>query len=162
MSHMVECDCLPRWGKGGAILHTVECAISQPPHIEHYEPIRKFDTGADRDVDGHKFDYEAFLCPDVLRRFGEYMHEKRTRKDGTVRDGDNWQKGMPFDSYIKSGWRHLMDWWTWHRKGRPTVKLARDLWDEMIEDALCALLFNVQGYLHEHLKRKREDSYEVH
>jgi len=36
-----------------------------------------------------------------------------------------------------------MDWWLEHRG-----QASR----EGVEDAICALLFNVQGYLHEHLK----------
>jgi hypothetical protein len=40
-----------------------------------------------------------------------------------------------------------MDWWKEHR-GMTT--------SEGLEDALCALMFNVQGYLHEHLKKKAE------
>lgn len=105
--------------------------------------MREFETGATRDTEEGKLDYEGFLSPLVLRRFGEYMHKHRVQADGTLRDSDNWQKGMPKDVYIKSGFRHFMDWWLEHRGygGR-----------EGIEEALCALLFNVQGYLHEHLK----------
>ena len=76
---------------------------------------RYFSTGATRDTDQGKLDYEAFLSPIVLRRYGEYMHEHRMQSDGELRDGDNWQKGMPRDQYMKSGFRHFMDWWTFHR-----------------------------------------------
>lgn len=110
--------------------------------------IRTFETGADRDVDDGKLDYEAFLSPAVLKRFAEYMHKNRVRKDGTLRDGDNWQKGIPQDVYMKSAWRHFFEWWELHRKaGRGQL-----LVDEWIEDTLCALMFNVMGYLHERLK----------
>lgn len=107
--------------------------------------MRKFDTGATRDVDTNKYDYEGFLSPLVVERFGEYMNKNRLQKDGNLRDSDNWQKGIPFEAYIKSGWRHFMSWWLIHR-GNPA--------NETLEEALCALLFNVQGYLHEHLKTK--------
>ena len=107
--------------------------------------VREFDTGATRNVDASKFDYDGFLSPLALERFAEYMHANRTQADGTFRDSDNWQKGIPFDSYMKSMWRHFFDVWKWHR-GLPA--------GEDIETALCALMFNVQGYLHEHLKRK--------
>ena len=107
--------------------------------------VREFDTGATRNVDASKFDYEGFLSPLALERFAEYMHANRTQADGTFRDSDNWQKGIPFDSYMKSMWRHFFDVWKWHR-GLPA--------GEDIETALCALMFNAQGYLHEHLKRK--------
>lgn len=108
--------------------------------------MRTFDTGATRDTDATKPDYEGFLSPLVVERFGEYMHKHRVQPDGTLRDSDNWQKGMPLDAYIKSGFRHFMDWWHGHRgNGR-----AR----EGLEDALCALLFNLQGYLHEMIKAR--------
>lgn len=108
--------------------------------------MRTFETGATRNLDQSKYDYEGFLSPLVLERYAEYMHKNRIQADGTVRDSDNWQKGIPFVAYMKSGWRHFHDWWKEHR-GIPTV--------EGIEDALCALMFNCMGYLHEHLKAKQ-------
>jgi hypothetical protein len=115
---------------------------SQQWHRFYANRIRVFETGATRNLDGEKPDYEAFLSPLVIKRFGEYMHSHRLQKDGTMRSGDNWQKGIPLDSYMKSAWRHFHTWWWCHREG------------VLEEDALCALLFNVQGYLHELLKRR--------
>lgn len=106
--------------------------------------MRQFDTGATRDTDAGKYDYEGFLSPLVLRRFGEYMHKHRKQADGNLRDSDNWQKGIPKDAYMKSAWRHFMDWWTAHREGR------------VDEEALMALLFNVQGYSYEVMKEEAE------
>ena len=105
--------------------------------------IRVFKTGANRDKDIDKLDYEGFLSPLVLKRFSEYMHKHRKQADGKLRTSDNWQKGIPLEAYIKSAWRHFMDWWLEHRKNKSR---------EGIEDALCGLFFNVQGYLHEYLK----------
>ena len=102
--------------------------------------IRKFDTGATRDADDGKLDFEGFLSPRVLHRFAEYMHHHRKQSDGSLRDSDNWQKGIPRDAYMKSTWRHFMDVWKHHR--------GLDV-EEDLETALCALLFNVQGMLHE-------------
>jgi len=99
--------------------------------------MREYETGATRDTAEGKFDYEGFLAPRVLRRFAEYMHQHRVQADGQLRDSDNWQKGMPLEDYLKSGFRHFMDWWTAHRAGR------------IDEEALCALLFNTMGYLFE-------------
>lgn len=107
--------------------------------------MRVFTTGANRSNDVGKYDYEGFLSPLVLERFGEYMNKHRVQADGALRDSDNWQKGIPKAAYIKSGWRHAIDWWKEHR-GFATA--------EGLEEALCALLFNVMGYLHEHLKEK--------
>ena len=105
--------------------------------------MRTFKTGATRDSDDTKLDFEGFLSPAALQAFAEYMHKHRKQADGKLRDSDNWQKGMPKDVYIKSAYRHFIDWWCEHRgiKSR-----------EGLEDALCALLFNVQGYLFEVLK----------
>ena len=104
---------------------------------------RTFETGASRDSEEGKLDYEGFLSPLVLKRFAEYMHANRQMKDGSLRDSDNWQKGIPLDAYMKSMWRHFMDVWTAHRVGDDA---------DTIEEALCAILFNAQGYLHELLK----------
>ncbi len=121
----------------------------EPPDwddIDDKEIFRTFDTGATRDTDNGKPDYEGFLSPTVLEAFGRYMHKNRLQKDGSMRDGDNWQKGIPQTAYMKSAWRHFMAWWMLHRGLKA---------NESLEDALCALLFNVQGYLHEHFKKDK-------
>lgn len=102
---------------------------------------RQFATGAKRDTDEGKLDFEGFLHPEVLYRFAEYMHQCRQMPDGSVRDGDNWQKGIPQDVYMKSLFRHFMTVWSAHRRG-----------ERLPEDELCALLFNVQGLLFETLR----------
>lgn len=122
--------------------------VSAPPT----RSIRKFDTGATRDSDKDKLDYEGFLSPIVLRRYAQYMHKNRFQSDGSLRDSDNWQKGIPLDAYMKSGWRHFMDWWLSHRK-QPSR--------EGIEEALCGLLFNTMGYLHELLKSRASEAQDV-
>ncbi len=111
----------------------------------NYE-LRKFDTGATRDSVEGKPDYEGFLSPLVIDRFAQYMNKHRVQPDGQLRNSDNWQLGIPQDAYMKSGFRHFMDWWRQHRgyKGQDTM-----------EESLCALMFNVQGYLHELLKNGR-------
>lgn len=110
--------------------------------------VRRFTTGATRDTDTRKPDYEGFVSPLVIREFGRYMHEHRVQPDGSLRDSDNWQKGIPLDAYMKSLWRHFHDLWMLHR-GFDVVDFDGNEVD--IEDALCACLFNVQGYLHETL-----------
>lgn len=110
--------------------------------------IRRFETGATRNTDDDKLDYEGFLSPLVIKRFAEYMHKHRVQADGQLRASDNWQKGMPKTSYIKSGWRHFMDWWLEHRNGQSR---------EGLEDALCGVMFNAMGYLHEVLNERLRD-----
>lgn len=107
--------------------------------------MREFSTGATRDNEENKNDYEGFLSPLVIRAYGDYMHKHRKQADGKLRASDNWQKGIPREAYISSAWRHFLDWWLEHRGHRSR---------EGLKDALCGLLFNVMGYLHEVLKDK--------
>jgi hypothetical protein len=107
--------------------------------------IRTFETGATRDTDLNKPDYEGFLSPIVIKRYGEYMNKHRKQSDGSFRDSDNWQKGIPKDEYMKSLFRHFMDLWSEHREFE-----SRD----GVEEALCAIIFNSMGYLHETLKER--------
>lgn len=107
--------------------------------------MRTFETGATRDSDEDKLDFEGFLSPAVLTRYAEYLHKHRKQADGNLRASDNWQQGIPLNVYMKSGFRHFMDWWTKHRGGEA---------GEEMEEALCALIFNAMGYLHELLKHK--------
>lgn len=102
--------------------------------------IREFETGATRDTDLNKPDYEGFLSPLVLKRFGEYMNKHRKQSDGKLRDSDNWQKGFGdkhFNVCMKSLTRHFMDLWLFHRgyRGRETI-----------DDALAGILFNAMAY----------------
>ena len=108
--------------------------------------VRQFDSGATRDTDEGKLDYEAFLSPLVLERYAQHLHKHRVQSDGTLRDGDNWQKGIPKSVYMKSMWRHFMAVWSKHRSTYSP--------EEMEED-LCSLIFNAMGYLHELLKEKK-------
>ena len=104
--------------------------------------MREFQTGATRHTDEGKLDYEGFLNPRVLERFAQYMHANRVQADGAVRTSDNWQKGIPKDSYMKSLIRHVHNVWMQHR-GYENVEA------EGLEDALCAVVFNAFGYLYE-------------
>lgn len=109
--------------------------------------MRTFETGATRNDAGNKFDYEGFLSPLALERFGEYMHSHRLQKDGSIRDSDNWQKGIPRNQYMKSLIRHVFDLWKLHRGHKATNP---DTGDQFTKDELLsAILFNAQGYLHE-------------
>lgn len=108
--------------------------------------MRTFESGAKRDTDEGKLDYEGFLCPFVETRFAEYMNKHRVCADGSLRDSDNWQKGIPIPVYMKSLLRHTWELWRMHRdkfyNDKPHCK----------EEVLCAIKFNVNGLLHEMLK----------
>lgn len=112
--------------------------------------MRQFETGATRNIDANKLDFEGFLSPLVLESFATYMHSHRIQKDGNMRASDNWQKGIPIDVYMKSLWRHFFDVWKQHR-GLEAFS-PDDGHKLTIEEALNAMLFNTQGYLHELLK----------
>jgi len=105
--------------------------------------MRTFKTGATRDDENGKIDPEGFYSPLVVKCFSEYMMKHQKQANGELRHSDNWQKGIGKDVYMKSAWRHFLDIWLEHR--------GRSSRDGMI-DALCGLLFNVQGYLYELLK----------
>lgn len=105
--------------------------------------VRTFDTGATRDTDDGKLDFEGFLSPLALEAFAQYMHKHREQADGTLRASDNWQRGMDDSVYMKSMFRHFFAVWKGHRAGAA-----------LSIDDLCALLFNVQGLLHETLKAR--------
>lgn len=114
--------------------------------IRQREVIRHFESGAMRSSDADKPDFEGFISPLVVERFGEYMHKHRHLPDGSLRASDNWQKGIPLEQLVKSAYRHFMDWWMFSR-GFSTR--------ETIEDSLCALIFNASAYLHAKLLERK-------
>ena len=107
--------------------------------------IRRFESGATRDTDEGKLDFEAYLSPLVLLRYAQYMQKHQTRSDGTKRAGDDWQAGMPKAEYMKSMLRHVFDVWLHYRN-------HGDMAREDLETALCAVIFNVMGYLFNELE----------
>lgn len=109
-------------------------AVVMPPKV------RTFSTGATRDTDENKLDFEGFFSPLVMEEFAKYMHGKRKMPDGTMRASDNWQKGIPLDAYMKSMFRHFFAVWKSHRAG--TVS----------KEDILGLMFNVQGFAHETFK----------
>lgn len=124
------------------------------PSVEKITPmIRTFETGATRNLDINKNDYDGFLSPLVIEEFGDYMHSHRRQKDGTMRDSDNWQKGISQEVYRKSMWRHFFDVWKISRGYK--AYSPEDQHEISLKEALCALMFNVQGMLHEHLKETK-------
>lgn len=150
---MVECDvCDKPWSKhrvfpGGEY----ECPPPLPGHDHPGQPlVRSFDTGATRSSDAGRYDPEGFLSPLAIERYCIYMQKNQVQPDGSIRSSDNWQKGIPQDAYMKGLLRHVLHLWCRHR-GHPVAdpKAAAD----KVED-LCALLFNVQGMLHELLKQQ--------
>lgn len=121
--------------------HIEGCAYATPDTSrEAYSGCRVFDTGATRSPLADKPQYEGYLNPLVIKRFGEYMLKHQTQADGRRRDADNWQKGIPPASLMDSKMRHDMDVWLHHR-GYPAAAT------EPMEEALCAVLFNTMALL---------------
>lgn len=133
----------PRW-QGGPLEDWLDWVEDSETTVDTHDTgiVRHFSTGATRGTAVDKLDYEGFLSPQVLEYYAQYMDSNREQPDGSFRDSDNWQKGFPIESYVKSGWRHWVDVWKGHRNGRPDLK------------ACAAMLFNVMGYMHQTLKEE--------
>ena len=123
-------------------LHVEQLVAKSMPNM------RTFDTGATRDSDTDKPEFIGFISPEAWVRFGDYMHDHRFQADGTKRASANWRKGIPRAVYIESLMRHMMDLWQfwWMEQD------GQEAEHKEVEDALCAILFNTQGFLHEYLK----------
>lgn len=111
--------------------------------------VRTFDSGANRSAVEGKPQYSRYLSPVVLHRYGQYMLKHQQLPDGTTRPADNWQKGIPTQEYIDSLWRHMMDAWC-HLKGQDQL-MSSDY-----QEALCAMMFNIHGLLHEEMVGRTE------
>ncbi len=108
--------------------------------------MRTFTTGATRDAVEDKPQYEGYLSPLVIRRYGAYMLKHQQQSDGALRASNNWQKGIPRQVYMDSMWRHFLDVWLEHDGYESR---------EGLEEALMGLLFNVMGYAYEVLKHEK-------
>jgi hypothetical protein len=124
-----------------------DCIVGTPPLI------RTFESGATRNLDDNKLDYEGFLSPAVLHAFAEYMHGKRMQADGTMRSSSNWKKGIPIEQYMKSMFRHFMDVWMLHSGEVPIQPETGKPVD--YDEAFGGLLFNVMGMWHEIMKARK-------
>lgn len=109
--------------------------------------IRTFSSGATRDSDADKIEYRRHFSAPALRRYGTYMHRHRFQSDGSLREPDNWKKGIPVDAYYNSLYRH-------NQELAYEVETSGRLEGEVKEEMLCAIIFNAMGALHEILKVK--------
>lgn len=112
--------------------------------------MREFQSGAIRDTDEGKNDYDGFLSPLFIEAFGNYMTKHRQMPDGNLRASDNWQKGFGPGVGMKSLWRHFLDLWMitrGHKRLDP-----KDGHEITLLEACCACFFNLQLIAHEKLQ----------
>ena len=107
---------------------------------------RVFETGADCSSDAGKPHPSRAWSPLVIAKFAEYMRRHNCDAQPKPRREDQWQLGFPQDSFIESAWRHLEAVWAIHQ-GYEWRDDRGNLVD--LEEALCGVIFNVQGYLHQ-------------
>ncbi len=125
--------------------HNAGCPLQG---TKNTDVIRKYSTGATRDTAEGKFNYAGFQSALVSKRFATYMDKNRIQSDGSLRDADNWKKGIPQEDYFQSLGRHIKDL-ELVKEGFPKEAREQD-----VEDILCAILFNAQGMLFEVLRAK--------
>lgn len=95
---------------------------------------RQFSTGAVRDLADTKADMVEGVSWLALHKFAKYMDNKATRYGR-----GNWKKGIPPEEYLKSLVRHLQKFISEWEYGI----------SEEHDDHLSAILFNLQGIMHE-------------
>ena len=124
-------------------------AIPHDAYLQEDDGIlRTFPTGATRDTADGKLEPWGFTSALVEKQFSKYMHEHRIQTDGTLRDSDNWKKGIPLKSYEHSLSRHVLDL-KLILEGFPGEAREPD-----IRVVLCAIIFNAQGMLYEILRKE--------
>ena len=109
--------------------------------------MRTFKTGATRDDNTHKLNHVRGLSTQVQQRYLEYLGVHRLQKDGSLRDWDNWKRGIDVNDYRESLLRHANDA-VRASMGLPVPENAS------LEDLLCAIRFNADGWLFELLAAK--------
>jgi len=100
----------------------------------------QFDTGAIRDSQEGKTDFLETISFTANNRYAKYMTEKK-KKYGE----GNFKKGIPVESYEKSLLRHIDKYFrNKYENGE----------DEINEDHLAAMRFNIDGIMHEEEQEK--------
>lgn len=109
--------------------------------LENPKKIRVFESGASRNNADNKLEYHKFNSPLVEWGFAQYMHKHRFLEDGTMREGDNWQKGFDNDTILASLRRHIMDL-ELLEKGLKVTENGKEV---SLLDTLYAIRFNANA-----------------
>jgi hypothetical protein len=104
--------------------------------------VREFKTGAIRDTEDGKNDFIETISWTAFDRYAGYMTGKK-KKYGE----GNFKKGITIDAYERSLVRHLVKYLKNKHEGGQ---------DELEEDHLSALVFNIFGIMHEESKDHKE------
>lgn len=97
--------------------------------------ITTFDTGAIRDSQDGKVDFIETVSWTAFNRFARYMTGKKVKYGS-----GNFKKGIPVSSYEQSLLRHVHKYLVNKHEGGN---------EEVNEDHLAAIVFNVFGIMHE-------------
>lgn len=116
--------------------------------------LRISESGAIRNSDIGKINYQGALSPLILEAYGKYIEKHSLLPDGTRRNNKNWQNlfGTPEEHRqvcIESAWRHFID-----------LLMEHDGYESRdgIDEALGGLMFNIQAYWFSFLiERKRKN-----
>ena len=104
--------------------------------------LRMSESGAIRNSDIGKINYQGALSPLILEAYGKYIEKHSNLPDGTKRNNKNWQNlfGTPEEHRqvcIESAWRHFIDLLKEHDGYNS---------QDGIDEALGGLMFNIQAY----------------
>lgn len=102
--------------------------------------VTKFKSGAIRDSQDGKINFIETISYTAHNRYAKYMTEKQSKYGK-----GNFKKGIPIESYEKSLMRHIDKYFrNKYENGQ----------DEINEDHLSAIIFNVYGIMHEEEQQK--------
>ena len=108
---------------------------------------RVFESGASRNSDKGKLQKDLFLDAKVIHEYCKFMHKNRKTDSGTIREGDNWKKGIPVPALMASMVRHVEDV-KLHHQG------YHDSTEETYLDSIFGAIFNLMGLAHDEINLK--------
>lgn len=108
-----------------------------------------FTGGAMRSNGAARIDPLGYISPKAMQVYYDYMLRNQQLPDGRRRRSDNWKAGMPVPRYATSLLRHTHDFhtqWDDLKHGSAPDDYATL---QLMREALCGLVFNAMGMLHE-------------